>query len=160
ANPTDVGAVMPGYGVAEVLESKSPEWPVGSIVSGSFGWREYATMDAKAVEGVPAGCSPSAALGLLGVTGKTAYFGLLRVGKARGGAVVVISGAGGAVGTVVGQIGKIAGCKVIGIAGGASKCKWLVEELGFDAAIDYKNEKIRSRLKELAPRGIDVFFDN
>ena len=103
---------------------------------------------------------PTAALGVLGVTGRTAYFGLLHVGKPRPGDVLVVSGAAGAVGSVVGQIGKIAGCKVVGIAGGERKCEWLVHELGFDAAIDYKSEKVRSRLKALAPNGIDVFFDN
>ena len=160
ANPTELGSVMPGNGVGEVIESRASAFPVGSIVSGSFGWREYATVDATKLEAVPEGLPPSAALGVLGVSGKTAYFGLLHVGKPRPGDVLVISGAAGAVGSVVGQIGKLAGCKVIGIAGGASKCQWLVQELGFDAAIDYKSEKIRSRLRELAPDGIDIFFDN
>ena len=160
ANPTELGAVMPGNGVGEVLESRASAFPVGSIVSGSFGWREYATVEATKLEAVPEGLPPSAALGVLGVSGKTAYFGLLHVGKPRPGDVLVISGAAGAVGSVVGQIGKLAGCKVIGIAGGASKCQWLLQELGFDAAIDYKSEKIRSRLRELAPDGIDIFFDN
>jgi len=109
---------------------------------------------------VPEDIAPSAALGVLGLSGKTAYVGLLYVGKPRPGDVLVISGAAGAVGSVVGQIGKLAGCKVIGIAGGQAKCQWLVEELGFDAAIDYKSDKLRSRLRELAPGGIDIFFDN
>ncbi len=160
ANPTDVGSVMPGTGVGHVIESRAGAFEVGSVVSGNFGWREYAIVDAANLEAVPKDLPPSAALGVLGVSGKTAYFGLLHVGKPRPGDVLVISGAAGAVGSVVGQIGKLAGCKVIGIAGGASKCEWLVQELGFDAAIDYKNEKVRSRLRELAPKGIDVFFDN
>ncbi len=160
ASPTDVGSVMPGSAVAEVVESRSPQLPAGSIVTGNWGWREYALEPANGLERVPEGLPPSAALGVLGVTGKTAYIGLLHVGRPRPGDVLVVSGAAGAVGSVVGQIGKIAGCKVIGIAGGESKCQWLVRELGFDAAIDYKHEKIRSRLRELAPTGIDVFFDN
>jgi NADPH-dependent curcumin reductase CurA len=160
ANPTEVGSVMPGSGVAEVIESRSEKLPVGSIVTGNIGWREYALVEAQGLEGVPHGLPPTAALGVLGTTGKTAYVGLLHVGKPQPGDVLVISGAAGAVGSVVGQIGKIAGCKVIGIAGGESKCQWLVRELGFDAAIDYKHEKVRSRLKELAPAGINVFFDN
>jgi hypothetical protein len=143
-----------------VVESRAEKLPVGTLVAGSLGWREYAVVDADKLEVLPEGLPPTAALGVLGVTGKTAYFGLLHVGKPRPGDVLVISGAAGAVGSVVGQLGRIAGCKVIGIAGGADKCRWLVEELGFDAAIDYKNEKLRSRLKELAPGGIDIFFDN
>jgi NADPH-dependent curcumin reductase CurA len=160
ANPTQVGSVMPGNGVGHVIESRASAFEVGSVVSGSFGWREYATVDAANLEAVPEDLPPSVALGVLGVSGKTAYIGLLHVGKPRPGDVLVISGAAGAVGSVVGQIGKLAGCKVIGIAGGESKCKWLVQDLGFDAAIDYKGEKLRSRLKELAPNGIDIFFDN
>ena len=160
ANPTEVGSIMPGSGIAQVVESGSPAFRVGAVVTGNFGWREYALVDASSIESVPESVPASAALGVLGTTGKTAYFGLLHVGKPRPGDVLVVSGAAGAVGSVVGQIGKIAGCKVIGIAGGASKCQWLVRELGFDAAIDYKSEKIRSRLRELAPAGIDVLFDN
>jgi NADPH-dependent curcumin reductase CurA len=160
ADPTDVGAVMPGHGVGRVIDSRSDKFTVGSLVTGHYGWREYAIVDATKLEAVADDLPPTAALGVLGVTGRTAYFGLLHVGKPRPGDVLVVSGAAGAVGSVVGQIGKIAGCKVVGIAGGERKCEWLVHELGFDAAIDYKSEKVRSRLKALAPNGIDVFFDN
>jgi NADPH-dependent curcumin reductase CurA len=160
ASPTEVGSVMPGNGVGQVIESRSSAFAVGSLVSGNLGWCEFATVEAGKLEAVPEGLPPSAPLGVLGVTGKTAYFGLLHVGKPRPGDVLVISGAAGAVGSVVGQIGRLAGCRVIGIAGGASKCDWLVKEVGFDAAIDYKAEKVRSRLRELAPSGIDIFFDN
>jgi NADPH-dependent curcumin reductase CurA len=160
ASPTEVGSVMPGQGVACVVESRSDQFQVGTLVTGNFGWREYATVDAAKLEAIPQGVPPTAALGVLGMTGKTAYFGLLHVGKPRPGDVLVVSGAAGAVGSVVGQIGRLAGCKVIGIAGGAGKCRWLVQELGFDAAIDYRSEKVRSRVKELAPNGIDIFFDN
>jgi NADPH-dependent curcumin reductase CurA len=160
ASPTQVGSVMTGHGVGRVVESGAAKFPVGALVSGSLGWREYALLDADKLQAIPEGVPPTAALGALGLTGKTAYLGLLYVGKPRPGDVLVISGAAGAVGSMVGQIGKITGCKVIGIAGGPDKCRWLVQELGFDAAIDYKSEKMRSRLKELAPGGIDVFFDN
>lgn len=160
AEPTDIGSVMPGDGIAQVLESKSDQIPVGSLVRGSIGWREYAVMDAAKLSPVPKGVAPATALGVLGMTGRTAYLGLFMVGKPRAGDTLVISGAAGAVGSVVGQLGKIAGCRVIGIAGGADKCQMLVDDLGFDAAIDYKHEKVRSRLRELCPAGIDIFFDN
>ena len=160
AAPTEIGAIVPGQGVGRVVESGSPRFPVGSLASGPTGWREYALLDERELEPLPPDLPPTVALGALGMTGKTAYFGLLHVGEPRAGDVLVVSGAAGAVGSVVGQIGRIAGCKVIGIAGGAEKCRWLVGELGFDAAIDYKGEKLRARLKELAPNGVDVLFDN
>lgn len=160
ASPTDVGSAMPGSGIGVVMESRVAALPIGTWVSGPLGWREYALCDAKDLEAIPDGVPATAMLGALGMTGRTAYFGLLHVGKPKPGDVLVISGAAGAVGSVVGQIGRIAGCRVIGIAGGPEKCAWLVRELGFDAAIDYKSEKLRQRLKELAPAGIDIFFDN
>lgn len=160
AEPTEVGSVMPGQGVAQVMESRSPKYSAGAVVSGPIGWREYGVFDTTKLEPVPDGVAPTAALGVLGMTGRTAYFGLFHVGCPRAGDVLVVSGAAGAVGSVVGQLGKIAGCKVIGIAGGAEKCAWLVRDLGFDAAIDYKTGKLRSRLRELCPKGIDVVFDN
>jgi NADPH-dependent curcumin reductase CurA len=160
AEPTDIGSVMPGQGVGEVLASRSPQFTRGALASGPLGWREYAALDAACLEPVPEGVSPTDVLGILGITGLTAYVGLLLVGRPRPGDVLVISGAAGAVGSVAGQIGKLGGCRVIGIAGGREKCDLLVRELGFDAAIDYKSEKLRSRLRELCPGGIDVFFDN
>lgn len=160
AAATDVGGVMPGYGLGEVIESQALGFARGTLVCGQLGWREFATLDAAGLEIVQDGASPTAWLGVLGITGLTAYVGLFHVGTVRAGDTLVVSGAAGAVGSVVGQLGKIAGCRVVGIAGGREKCDWLVQELGFDAAIDYRTEKLRSRLRELCPDGIDVFFDN
>jgi NADPH-dependent curcumin reductase CurA len=160
SEPVEIGSVMPGHGIGEVLASRSPKLAPGARVSGPIGWREYAVLDATRLEPVPEGVPPAAALGVLGMTGLTAYFGLLHVGRPRPGDALVISGAAGAVGSVAGQIGKLAGCRVIGIAGGREKCESLVSDLGFDAAIDYKSEKLRARLRELCPGGIDVYFDN
>jgi NADPH-dependent curcumin reductase CurA len=124
------------------------------------GWQEYATLPGKALEVIPDDEFLTARLGPLGGTGLTAYFGLLRIGRPEPGDTVVVSGAAGAVGSVVGQIAKIMGCRTVGIAGGPEKCTWLVDEVGYDAAIDYKNDNVKSRLKATCPDGIDVFFDN
>lgn len=160
ATPTEVGGVMPGSGIGEVVESRSPKFSAGALLCGPIGWREYPIIDASKLVPVPAGVAPTAALGVLGMTGKTAYFGLMHVGQPRAGDTLVVSGAAGAVGSIAGQLGKLSGCRVIGIAGGPEKCAWLTRELGFDAAIDYKSEKIRVRLRELSPTGIDILFDN
>jgi len=157
---SELGAVMNGRGIGVVIESRDPAVAVGSKVLGSVGWQDYATLPARAVEVLPDDDLLSARLGPLGSTGLTAYFGLLRVGQPEPGDTVVVSGAAGAVGSMVGQIARIGGCRVIGIAGGPEKCKWLVDEVGYDAAIDYKSESIKARLKDLCPRGINVFFDN
>lgn len=157
---TEIGDVMPGSGVGKVLASNDPAFTPGDVVHGSIGWEEYPVSPGERLAKVPDGVPITASLGVLGSTGKTAYLGLTHVGKPQPGDTLVISAAAGATGSVVGQIGKIAGCRVIGIAGGAEKCAWLVDELGFDAAIDYKSEKVRGRLRELCPRGIDVFWDN
>ncbi len=158
--PTEIGEVMRGSGVGVVLRSSDPKLKQGDTVSGLIGWQEYPTLPAAGLNKTPKGAPPTAALGVLGTTGMTAYFGLLDVGKPVAGDTVVISGAAGATGSAAGQIAKIAGCTVIGIAGGPEKCAWLTSELGFDAAIDYKSENVRDRLKALAPAGVDVFFDN
>jgi NADPH-dependent curcumin reductase CurA len=160
AAATTIGAVMPATGVGQVVASRSPRLTEGSLVCGPLGWQEFAAVADKDLEAVRTDVPPTTALGAVGMTGKTAYFGLLHVGAPRAGDTLVVSGAAGAVGSVAGQIGKIAGCRVIGIAGGRAKCDRLVGELGFDAAIDYKAEKLRTRLRELCPNGIDVFFDN
>jgi hypothetical protein len=160
ARPTNIGDVMPGEAIGEVVASNCPDLVVGARVRGDLGWQDFAVVKHGQVELVHAEISDTAALGVLGTTGKTAYCGLVGVGQPKPGDVLVVSGAAGATGTVVGQIGKIAGCRVIGIAGGAAKCERLIEDLGFDAAIDYKSEKVRSRLRALAPEGIDVMFDN
>jgi NADPH-dependent curcumin reductase CurA len=160
AAATALGAVMPGTAVGQVLASRAKQIAVDQLVCGPLGWQEYAVLAAGELEALPDGLPLHAALGAVGMTGRTAYFGLLHVGQPRAGDTLVVSGAAGAVGSMVGQIGKIAGCRVIGIAGGRAKCERLVQELGFDAAIDYKSEKLRSRLRELCPNGIDIVFDN
>jgi NADPH-dependent curcumin reductase CurA len=157
--PVGVGEVMRGMTVAEVIESKHADFAAGDLVSGTVGWQEWAVLDG-GVRKLPAGSDPRLALSVLGITGITAYFGLLEVGSVKEGDVVVVSGAAGATGSVVGQIAKLKGCRVIGIAGSTEKCAWLTDSAHFDAAIDYKNEDVGARLSELCPDGIDVFFDN
>ncbi|HET6970398.1 MAG TPA: NADP-dependent oxidoreductase [Phenylobacterium sp.] len=159
-NPVEIGGVMPGSGVGVVAASGHPDFEPGDTVFGQLGWQEYATVDAGALYKAPPGVPMSAVLSVLGGTGRTAYLALMKVGKPVAGDTLVISAAAGATGSLVGQIGKIAGCRVIGIAGGPEKCAWLTDQLGFDAAIDYKAEKVRHRLRELAPGGVDIFFDN
>ena len=158
--PVEIGGMMPGSGGGRVIASASPDFAPGDLVIGRTGWREQAIVAASDLTKVPDGVSVTAALAVLGTTGRTAYLGLVNVGKPKAGDTLVISGAAGATGSVVGQLGKISGCRVIGIAGGPEKCAWLTDELGFDGAIDYKSQKVRARLRELAPGGIDVFWDN
>jgi NADPH-dependent curcumin reductase CurA len=158
--PTQIGEVMRGSGIGEVISSRSPAFNQGDKVSGQFGWQEYPVMAAKDLLKLEDDDLLTASLGVLGTTGMTAYFGLYKIGKPFPGDTLVVTGAAGATGSVVGQIGKIGGCKVIGVAGGPEKCRWLVEELGFDAAIDYKAGEVRRQLKEYAPDGIDVLWDN
>jgi hypothetical protein len=157
--PVPIGDVMRGMAFGEVVESRVDGFAPGDLVTGMMGWQEYALGDGS-LRKLPAGTDPRLALSVLGITGLTAYFGLLDVGQPKEGDVVVVSGAAGATGSVVGQIAKIKGCRAIGIAGGADKCRWLTEEAGFDAAIDYKSEEVGARLDALCPDGIDVFFDN
>jgi len=157
---SEVGNVMSGSGIGEVVESKHKDLPVGSKVLGRLGWQEYATVGAREVQVVPNDDLLNARLGPLGTTGLTAYFGLLKIGLPEPGDTLLVSGAAGAVGSIVGQLGKLMGCHTVGIAGGEEKCDWLVKEVGYDAAIDYKNEPIKARLKELCPGGVNVFFDN
>jgi len=142
------------------VESAAPQIEVGSKVVANVGWQEYGTLPAKQVQVVPDDDLLSARLGILGASGLTAYFGLLKIGQPEAGDTVVVSGAAGAVGSLTGQIAKLSGCRVIGTAGGQQKCDWLVNELGYDAAIDYKNENVKARLKELCFGGVNVFFDN
>lgn len=158
--PTEIGEVMRGSGVGEVVASNAPQFAVGDKVSGMLGWQDYATLAAKDLTRIADPDLLSAHLGVLGTTGMTAFFGLNKIGKPFAGDTLVITGAAGATGSVVGQIGKIAGCRVIGVAGGPDKCRWLVEELGFDAAVDYKAGHVRQQIKDLAPNGIDVLWDN
>jgi NADPH-dependent curcumin reductase CurA len=157
--PVEIGAVMRGMTVGEVIESNLDGYAPGDRVTGMTGWQEWAAVDG-GLRKLPAGSDPTLALSVLGLTGITAYFGLLDVGKLAEGDVVVVSGAAGATGSVVGQIAKRKGCRVVGIAGGAEKCAWLTDKAHFDAAIDYKSEDVGARLSALCPDGIDVFFDN
>lgn len=160
AAPTAQGAVMRGRGIGTVLESRTQNFPVGSKVRGYLGWQDIAIVNASDMELVADDQYLRARLGPLGSSGMTAYFGLLDAGKPKANDVVLISGAAGAVGSMVGQIAKIKGCKVFGVAGGAEKCRWLTEEGGLDGAIDYKSEDMENRLKDLMPNGANVVFDN
>jgi NADPH-dependent curcumin reductase CurA len=159
-----LGAVVRAIAVGQIVKSNHPDFKVGELVQGSFGWQDYiitnGTTDILPVTKLGAGASPEQVLGILGATGLTAYFGLLDVGKPKAGEVVVVSGAAGATGSTAVQIAKSVGCRVIGIAGGAEKCRWVVEQAGADAAIDYKTEDVGARLRALAPQGINVVFEN
>ena len=159
--PVDIGEVMRAGGVGEVVASKHPGFAVGDAVGGNFGVQLYAISDSKGVRKLDTKFAPlTTYLGVLGMPGMTAYFGLLDIGKPQAGETVVVSGAAGAVGAAVCQIAKIKGCRVVGIAGGADKCKYLVDTLHCDAAIDYKNEDVKASLKKHCPDGIHVYFDN
>src|SRR5689334_16403066 len=159
--PVGLGEVMRAGGVGRVVASRDPSLAEGDLVSGMTGVEEYAVAKAKHLKKIDPSLAPLPRyLGALGAPGMTAYFGLLDVGQPKAGDTVVVSGAAGAVGTVVGQIAKIKGCRAIGIAGGAAKCRYIVSELGFDAAIDYKSEDVKKALETHAPKGVDVYFDN
>ena len=159
--PVGIGAVMRAATVGKVIGSKHPGFAVGDHVYGRFGVQEYAVSKGDGVTKVDPSQAPLPVfLGTLGLPGMTAYFGLLDIGKPQAGQTVVVSGAAGAVGMVAGQIAQIHGCRVVGIAGGPEKCRYLVAEIGFDAAIDYKTEDVRKALRERCPKGIDVYFDN
>jgi NADPH-dependent curcumin reductase CurA len=162
AAPVEIGGVMVGGVCGEVIQSQNPRFAVGDIVQGEFGWQEYAITNGKGVRKIDPSIAPvSTSLGVLGMPGLTAYFGLLDIGQPKAGETVVVSGAAGAVGSIVGQIAKIKGCRAVGIAGGDDKVRWIENELGFDAAFNYKTTKnYVEKLKELCPKGIDVYFDN
>jgi NADPH-dependent curcumin reductase len=159
--PVEIGAVMRAAAAGEVTASNHPGFAVGDHVTGAFGVQEHAISDgAGVVRADTALAALPTWLGTLGLTGRTAYFGLRDVGRAQAGDTVVVSGAAGAVGSVAGQIAKLDGCRAIGIAGGEEKCRWLLDDLGFDAAIDYRSEDVRRALRGHAPDGVDVYFDN
>ena len=161
--PVEIGEVMRGPSVARVVESAHPNYAAGDLVSGWFGWQEYAASDGAGplpATKLPPGVPPSWAVGVLGGATLTAYFGLETVAKPQAGETVVVSGAAGATGSMVGQIAKLRGARVVGIAGSATKCHWLRDELGFDETIDYKSDDVATRLSQLCPRGLDVFWDN
>ncbi|WLG83554.1 NADP-dependent oxidoreductase [Pseudomonas cucumis] len=159
--PVGIGEVMRALGVGKVIASNNPGFVVGDYVNGALGVQDYFLGEPRGFYKVDPKLAPLPRyLSALGMTGMTAYFALLDVGAPKAGDTVVLSGAAGAVGSIAGQIAKIKGCRVIGIAGGADKCKFLIDELGFDGAIDYKNEDVHAGLKRECPKGVDVYFDN
>ncbi|TAE71046.1 MAG: NADP-dependent oxidoreductase [Bacteroidetes bacterium] len=160
--PVGIGEVMRADTVGEVIASKNPHFAVGEYVNYAFGTQEYGICNGKGVRKIDVNLAELPIyLGALGMAGMTAYFGILNVGELKENETVVVSGAAGAVGLMVGQIAKIKNCKVIGIAGGEEKCKMVVEEFGFDACIDYKKvENLKKELHKIAPEGVDVYFDN
>ena len=157
------GEPMRAIGVGQVVESRHPGYKVGELVMGLVGWQDYAVSDGaglRPVQKVPPRVPPDLALGLFGITGLSAYFGVVDIGLVHAGETFVVSSAAGAVGSVAGQIAKIRGAYVVGIAGGPVKCDWIRKVAGFDVAIDYRSENVGARLSECCPKGIDVFFDN
>lgn len=157
-----IGAVMRSFGLGVVENSKHAEFEEGDIVSAMTGWQEYLVSDGRNLQKLPhlPGVSLDAYMGPLGMTGITAYFGLLEIGKPKEGETLVVSGAAGAVGSVVCQIGKLKGCRVVGIAGSDEKCSYLTEELGADATINYKTQNVYKALRKACPDGIDIYFEN
>jgi NADPH-dependent curcumin reductase CurA len=158
--PMAIGDVMRGSAVSEVVESRLSGFAPGDMVAGTTGWTEWHLSDGTGLTRCDTALAPTAMLSVLGTTGLTAWCGLFKVGRPVPGDTVVVSGAAGATGSIVGQLAKIAGCRTLGIAGGADKCRWLVEEAGYDAAIDYKAGDVRHQLREQCPGGIEVIFDN
>ncbi|MDJ0768955.1 MAG: NADP-dependent oxidoreductase [Ilumatobacter sp.] len=156
----EAGQVMHGYAIGEVVDTNSPAHSVGDVVAGELGWQEYAAMDAAQVRPVGDHRPLTHHHSVLGIAGITAYHGLLTLFGIDEGETLLVSAAAGSVGSLVGQIGKIKGAHVVGIAGGPEKCAWVVDELGFDACIDYKNERLSAALRERCPDGVDVYFDN
>ena len=161
APPVEIGATMVGGIVGKVIASENKRFAVGDIVEGRLGWQDYGVTDGRDLRKVDRAWGPvSTAVGVLGMPGLTAYFGLLDVCRPRAGDTVVVSAASGAVGQVVGQIAKLAGCRVVGIAGDARKIAYITGELGFDAGIDYKKEDLDAALDKACPDGVDCYFDN
>ncbi|AUC93517.1 NADP-dependent oxidoreductase [Bradyrhizobium sp. SK17] len=156
----EANTVMAGGSIAEVVSSNDPALKPGDVVFGDTGWQDYAAVPAKHLSKMPKLEPMTHLLSVYGIAGLTAYFGLLHVGKPKEGETVVVSAAAGSVGSIVGQIAKLKGCRVVGIAGGKDKCHWLTSELGFDAAVDYKDGATYKALRAAAPKGIDVYFDN
>jgi hypothetical protein len=161
--PIGLGETVRGAGVGEVVESKSDRYAVGDLVVGLTGWQDYAIADegAASMQVIPPGIDPPMVLSVLGVTGMTAYFGMIDVGRVTDGDTVVVSGAAGATGSVAGQVARIKGAaNVVGIAGTPEKCAWIVDELGFDAAVNYRTDDVAASLRALCPEGIDLYYDN
>lgn len=161
-SPISLGSPMRGGIVGRVERSNAPGFKPGDLVAGLASWSEYCVVQANAISRLPdmAGLPLTAAQGLFGVAGGTAYLGLMELGRPKPGETLVISGAAGSVGSLVGQIGKLQGCRVVGIAGSADKCAWLVDELGFDHAIDYRREDMRAKLAAVCPNKIDIYWEN
>ena len=161
--PVKIGEPMRAGSIGEVVESNDPQLKPGDLVQGLGGWQDYFVLRSAGGFGpskLPAGVDPLLALSVLGTTGLTAYWGLLDLGKPKAGETVLVSGAAGATGSIAGQIARIKGCRVVGIAGGPEKCKWLAQKARFDAVIDYKRENVDARIGETCPKGIDIYFDN
>jgi len=162
--PVQLGEPMRAGSVGQVLETNHPDFVKGDLVQTTGGWQDFVVAapgrGPMGLSKVPDGISPEMMMSVLGITGLTAYWGLLDLGEPKAGETVLVSGAAGATGSVAGQIAKIKGCRVVGIAGGPEKCQWLKDELGFDDVIDYKNEKVDERISEACPNKVDVFFDN
>jgi NADPH-dependent curcumin reductase CurA len=158
--PVELGAIMRSSGVAEVVESKHDGFVVGDRVVGMIGWTEYAVSNGLGLNKVPAGISAEAVLCVLSLPGLTAWQGLMEIGKPRAGETMVVSGAAGSVGSIVGQLGKAEGLTVVGTAGSDEKCRWLEQELGLDAAINYKSDDLDKQLKDATPNGVDLYFEN
>jgi NADPH-dependent curcumin reductase CurA len=162
AEPVPIGGVMRSFAVARVEVSRHPDFVAGEIVTGLFGWQDYATVDAKAIERRVAerDLPVSTALGVMGINGVTAHYGLLQIGQPRAGDTVVVSTAAGAVGSCVGQIARLKGCRTVGIAGGPEKTRLCTQVFGFDAAVDYKAPDFRQRLADACPSGVNIYYDN
>lgn len=158
--PMAIGDVMRGSAIMEVVTSDCGKFPVGTLVAGSSVWSEYVLHNGEGLNACEPGLPPTAMLSILGTTGMTAYCGLFKIGQPTAGDVVLVSGAAGATGSIVGQLAKLAGCTAIGIAGGQDKCDWLTQEAGYDHAIDYKAGPICDQIKQFAPGGVNVIFDN
>jgi len=161
ARPADLGQPMVGGTVGEIVKSRRPDFSVGDVVLGYGGWQEFAVSNGKGLRKLDPALAPvSTALGVLGMPGMTAYVGLLEVGRPQPGETVAVAAASGAVGSVVGQIAKIKGCRAVGIAGGAQKCRFVTAELGFDACVDHRSPDFANELQAACPKGIDVYFEN
>lgn len=161
AAPVQIGEVMTGGAVSRVEQSRHPKFQVGDLVVGATGWQSHSLSDGRNIIPIPSGLpSPSMALGVLGMPGMTAYMGLMDIGQPKAGETLVVAAASGAVGSVVGQVAKIKGLRAVGVAGGAEKCKYVVEELGFDACIDHKAPDFAEQLAKACPKGIDIYYEN
>ena len=160
AKPVSLGDVMVGHTVSEIVDSRHPGFRAGDVVTGYDGWQEYAVSDGKDVRKLDRSVPVSTAIGALGMPGMTAYVGLLDIGQPKPGETVVVSAASGAVGSLVGQLATIKGCRAVGVAGSAEKCRYVVDDLGFDACVNYKSDDLVTALHAACPKGIDVYFEN